>query len=553
MSVKAPTVKSNEFDEQCYCSRSRDFDQVELQCYVCGTWFHKECIELNIGHVVRFMINYQFYCKKCGVSGQESFNTKQASFHQLCLTALANLTTDVRNENKSSKFFTKEDVINFIEKNWESMTTAPRRTRSTWHATVSRSMTREDVFISKIENSEPYYGLRELALEKIGPYNENMKLILGPSRLGSTDNRLNSNEAQTQNSSAKRGSKRKVNESSYSNFNSTNGGSNGAGNNRKKGIDDLKRIEKMIPRFYPMDHPYNKDNYRYHLVEPDPHSPMRQKFEETEFWAGKPLPGHLYRLFLEQKVALALHDKALQLKISDDRLSVVGEKGYSMVRATHGVAHGSWYFEVTVKERPNNAALRIGWAQKLANLQATCGFDKFSYSWRSRKGTVFHDSIGKSYSKLNEVDENPGFDVGDVLGFYINLPLGKDNAQLLPETCKNMTLVKFKNHLYYEEKDTFKEAEANLTPLKDSKIAFFKNGKCHGIAYTDIKAGTYYPAISLFKSASASINFGPKFKYPILDKSFSHKPISDLGEEKFIEHTLADLVYHTVNEGTYDN
>ena len=62
------------------------------------------------------------------------------AFHQLCLTTLANLTADIRNENKSSKIFSKEDVINFIEKNWESMTTAPRRTRSTWHATVSRSM-----------------------------------------------------------------------------------------------------------------------------------------------------------------------------------------------------------------------------------------------------------------------------------------------------------------------------------------------------------------------------------------------------------------------------
>lgn len=143
----------------------------------------------------------------------------------------------------------------------------------------------------------------------------------------------------------------------------------------------MKRIEKMIPRFYPLDHPWNKDNYRYHLVEPDPHSPMKQKFEETEFWAGKPLPGHLYRLFLEQKVSLALADRAPQLKLSDDRLTVTGEKGYSMVRSTHGVSNGQWYFEVTIKEKPSNSALRIGWAQQLANLQATCGFDKFSYAW----------------------------------------------------------------------------------------------------------------------------------------------------------------------------
>lgn len=122
---------------------------------------------------------------------------------------------------------------------------------------------------------------------------------------------------------------------------------------------------------------------RYHLVEPDPHSPMRQKFEETELWAGKPLPGHLYRLFLENRVALALHDRAPQLKLTEDRLGVIGEKGYSMARATHGVSNGEWYFEVIVKEKPANSALRIGWAQPLANLQAPCGYDKFSYSWRN--------------------------------------------------------------------------------------------------------------------------------------------------------------------------
>ena len=213
------------------------------------------------------------------------------------------------------------------------------------------------------------------------------------------------------------------------------------------------------------------------MVEPDPHSPMRQKFEETELWAGKPLPGHLYRLFLENRVALALHDRAPQLKISDDRLTVTGEKGYSMIRATHGVSNGTWYFEATVKEKPNNSALRIGWAQPLANLQAPCGYDKFSYSWRSRKGTVFHDSQGKTYSRLIKSEDNKegGYTVGDVLGFYIHLPNEESNSEILPESCKHMTLVKFKNHLYYEEKDNFSLEEKKLVPLKGSqvKLCFF--------------------------------------------------------------------------------
>lgn len=56
---------------------------------------------------------------------------------------------------------------------------------------------------------------------------------------------------------------------------------------------------------------------------------------------------------------------APQLKISDDRLTVVGEKGYSMVRASHGVRKGAWYFEITVDEMPPDTASRLGWSQPL--------------------------------------------------------------------------------------------------------------------------------------------------------------------------------------------
>lgn len=38
------------------------------------------------------------------------------------------------------------------------------------------------------------------------------------------------------------------------------------------------------------------------------------------------------------------HFPAPQLKISNDRLSVTGEKGYSMVRATHGTHKYKLYY-----------------------------------------------------------------------------------------------------------------------------------------------------------------------------------------------------------------
>lgn len=68
--------------------------------------------------------------------------------------------------------------------------------------------------------------------------------------------------------------------------------------------------------------------------------------------------------------------KAPQLKISDDRLTVTGEKGYSMVRASHGVRKGAWYFEVTVDEMPPDTAARLGWSQPLGRYDSSNSFIK---------------------------------------------------------------------------------------------------------------------------------------------------------------------------------
>jgi len=86
---------------------------------------------------------------------------------------------------------------------------------------------------------------------------------------------------------------------------------------------------------YPIEHPFNKDGYRYILAEPDSNAPFRQEFDESSDWAGKPIPGWLYRVLIPPFVFLALHDRAPQLRVSDDRLSVTGEKGYCMIRASH--------------------------------------------------------------------------------------------------------------------------------------------------------------------------------------------------------------------------
>lgn len=59
-----------------------------------------------------------------------------------------------------------------------------------------------------------------------------------------------------------------------------------------------------------------------------------------------------------------------------------------MIRGTHGVRYGSWYWEVEIRSMPEGSAARIGWSLELGNLQAPVGYDKFSYSFRSRKGVM---------------------------------------------------------------------------------------------------------------------------------------------------------------------
>lgn len=51
----------------------------------------------------------------------------------------------------------------------------------------------------------------------------------------------------------------------------------------KKGRGVDLGAPKLPAHGYPLDHPYNKDGYRYLLAEPDPHAPYRQVKNCYEF------------------------------------------------------------------------------------------------------------------------------------------------------------------------------------------------------------------------------------------------------------------------------
>ena len=59
---------------------------------------------------------------------------------------------------------------------------------------------------------------------------------------------------------------------------------------------------------------------------------------------------------------------------------------------------------------------------------------------------------------------------GDVLGFYINLPKPHPTYVALPAPYKDQTLIKFKNYLYFEEKDESEKIEKELKPHPGSQV-----------------------------------------------------------------------------------
>ncbi|KAG9511013.1 Set1/Ash2 histone methyltransferase complex subunit ASH2, partial [Fragariocoptes setiger] len=295
-------------------------------------------------------------------------------------------------------------------------------------------------------------------------------------------------------------------------------------------------------------HP-TKDGFKYHCVEDDPLcSGYIEKFLDDSGKRGH-IPAFIKRKILIPTVRLSPSDCAQQLKLSDDNMRVTGEKGYCMIRATHSVNRGKWYYEATIESMPALSATRIGWGQVWANLQAPLGYDDYGYSWRSRLGTKFHKAHGKTF------DKNGGYREGDTVGCMIELPYGNPTNST---TLEHLPVsVKESAHPIYDKKKTCKMLEEILKPPSKmkknigSKIKFYRNGQLIGTAFEDISQGFYFPTISLYRNATVSVNFGAAFKYPPSDCS-DYRAMQEAPEVEAIDITLADMIYLVDNKENFE-
>ena len=254
-------------------------------------------------------------------------------------------------------------------------------------------------------------------------------------------------------------------------------------------------------------------------------SQMAKKLKEEEKSAGKEGGHHKGKkdaannssiLWQPPSVVLSSRDKAAQLTLSKDHLACIGAKGgYRMIRSTHGVHSGRYYWEAqmlppgsnvdgifssltAVSDSNNNVAsskgsgafaaaaassscpfksgdglglfeahVRVGWSTRQGELQAPVGFDKYSYGYRDARGSKIHDSV-------REDDYGEPYSYGDIIGCCISL---------------------------------------NDQDPSENYISFYKNGVDQKKAYESIPPGVYFPAVSIYMGGVVSVNFGPSFVF----------------------------------------
>ncbi|KAG7096858.1 hypothetical protein E1B28_004266 [Marasmius oreades] len=293
-------------------------------------------------------------------------------------------------------------------------------------------------------------------------------------------------------------------------------------------------------------------------------------------------------------------DRSPFVYVTPDGLKLLGSKGFRSARCNAPIREGRWYMEVkilrgggerlTEDSRRDGGHVRLGFGRREAPLNGPVGLDGYSYGYRDKTGGKVTLSRPRPYGRP--------FTSGDVIGMYISLPprrqsdpkdpsdparlkreriaidlKGQETFEILeyPQSKEMIALMDYSGSKpATTPTQTAPFAKPNGKPsdrasstkskvpgptlrplptLANSRIAFFVNGECQGIAFQDIydylqlrttavahkgkekKRGRegvkehrenpfddgtlgYYPFISLFNGASVELNPGPDFAFP---------------------------------------
>ena len=235
-------------------------------------------------------------------------------------------------------------------------------------------------------------------------------------------------------------------------------------------------------------------------------------------------------------------DRSPFVKVTQDGLGLLGEKGFRSARCNAPVRQGRWYMEVAIEHgggacasdlpgppKGEGAHVRLGWARREAPLGGPCGLDGYSYGMRDKTGEKITLSRPRPYGR--------SFGSGDVIGLYISLPPLRPPSKRDPHDPANVKreriAIEFKGQEYFESLEysqskemlaltdfSRKPADGSSVPptakksatvknvpergtrgassasgptqtrslptLPDSKVAFFVNGQSQGVAFREL-------------------------------------------------------------------
>ncbi|KAJ3309206.1 Set1/Ash2 histone methyltransferase complex subunit ASH2 [Boothiomyces sp. JEL0838] len=384
--------------------------------------------------------HYAFLCKNCG-HGQETIKRTHLAWVDVVHIALFNLTisTPSKYVAENRKYYHwKQDICTFIDQNWSRFWIRSRT--QTWKNSVASCLSTGNRFVSGTKYFDNEQGMWALDQVELLNANEQSKKARSVAFGILSDGELFEIEE----------------------------------NKKKRKGDEPKQERKKKKTGFKLDEEFVNPATAI-MIYPDIDNPLNEPVVLSN---------------------VSTHT-APQLKVSSDRLSVSNEKGYRMAKASHGVWEGYWYYEVALTSDTGNT--RIGWSQISGDLQAPCGYDQFSYSFRNDPGALFHQS------KSQPCEEKKG----DVLGLAIYLPaysLEKYNIQVDPILLRRLwDPTRMQQYLPFKTNP--------IDKLPKSKIEYFLNGKPLGVAFTDLYLGKYHPTVSLYKGASVTVNFGPNFAH----------------------------------------
>ena len=189
----------------------------------------------------------------------------------------------------------------------------------------------------------------------------------------------------------------------------------------------------------------------------------------------------------------------LQVNAETGIVSMPCCKGYCSSKASHGVEMGSWYFEVKVLR----GAVRVGWAQALAEIQGPVGYDEYSYALSNKHSSLFHCSRAQKCSiDCSKVK---------VIGCVLRLP---ENESELNDFADAETIAKI--HARFPPPNFITAYRIRQDVLAGGSIEFLVDGQPVEEHFTPLYRAKYFPTVSVFGDGAVQVIFDSKqFSFPI--------------------------------------